>query len=74
MAGGTALPLPDADRDGIWDFQDASDAPRVDIRGGALCSAGHGAGASQNGAVWLGLGLGLLVFRRGRWGLRRRRG
>lgn len=73
LGGGTALALPDSDRDGVWDFQDASDAPRVDIRGGALCSAGRGSGASWHGVAWLALGVGLLGFRRARSGSRRGR-
>ncbi len=65
-SGGTALPLPDLDRDGIWDFQDDSDAPRVRIRGGGLCSAGAGGTPSGGWAGWPALA-GLL------WAGRRRR-
>lgn len=63
MVGAAALPLPDTDRDGIWDFQDDSDAPRVSIRGGALCSAGATGADGTAGVLVLGW-LGVLLRRR----------
>jgi hypothetical protein len=70
--GGTPLALPDSDLDGVWDFQDASEALRVSVQGGGLChvSAPHSTGGSGSGRSAAGewsllvLALGVLLGRR----------
>ncbi|MCB9627540.1 MAG: hypothetical protein H6725_09235 [Sandaracinaceae bacterium] len=57
--GGEPLPLPDSDGDGAWDFQDDSDAPRIIVAGGGLCSLGAPRAGWEHawGALLLALGL-----------------